>query len=173
FTLCVSVSYTKEFIMLIFVSKMQGFIRSSSGFYLTGGILFNYFSGLLFNYIIHFTLSPATIRVNKELVFQKNWWQTDINRQDAQPQEETKLKVKDVYWKKGEQDTKKYIDYPNYPVTLFIETMDYNEGDTATIILKSKNNRKFAGGKDELSVSGKVDADGIATIENFKINYTL
>ncbi|WP_221412148.1 hypothetical protein, partial [Dysgonomonas sp. ZJ279] len=52
FTLCVSVSYTKEFIMLIFVSKMQGFIRSSSGFYLTGGILFNYFSGLLFNYII-------------------------------------------------------------------------------------------------------------------------
>ena len=44
---------TKEFIMLIFVSKIQSFIIGSLGFYLTGGILFNYFSGLLFNYIIH------------------------------------------------------------------------------------------------------------------------
>ncbi|MDR2968742.1 MAG: TraG family conjugative transposon ATPase, partial [Tannerellaceae bacterium] len=38
--------------MLIFVSKIQSFIRSAHKFYLTGGILFNYFSGLLFNYII-------------------------------------------------------------------------------------------------------------------------
>lgn len=42
--------------MLIFVSKIQSFIICSPKFYLTGGILFNYFSGLLFNYIIqHFT----------------------------------------------------------------------------------------------------------------------
>ena len=38
--------------MLIFVSKIQSFIRDALTFYLTGGILFNYFSGLLFNYII-------------------------------------------------------------------------------------------------------------------------
>jgi hypothetical protein len=39
--------------MLIFVSKIRRFMISSNRFYLTGGILFNYFSGLLFNYIIH------------------------------------------------------------------------------------------------------------------------
>ena len=38
--------------MLIFVSKIQSFIIIALRFYLTGGILFNYFSGLLFNYII-------------------------------------------------------------------------------------------------------------------------
>lgn len=43
FNLCVSLQYTKKFIILIFVSKTQGFIRSPHTFYLTGGILFNYF----------------------------------------------------------------------------------------------------------------------------------
>jgi len=88
----------------------------------------------------------------------------------VEPEQMRKLKIKDVYWKEEDSEEKYYIDYPDYPVTLYIETTDYIEGDKATIKIKTEEGEKIAGKKKELKVSGKVNAEGIAIIENFKFN---
>lgn len=81
----------------------------------------------------------------------------------------SQLKIKDVYWKEEGNEEKYYIDYPDYPVTLYIETSNYIEGDKVTIKIKAEDGEKIAGKMKELKVSGKVNAKGIAIIKNFNI----
>lgn len=112
-----------------------------------------------------FTLSPATIRVNKELVFQKNWWHTDINQQEEQAQQQTELFVSEIKWrgKKG-----------NYTSSVYRHDMILNQSIDLKIItkdftVKQSNARRIKGQSTEFSVNGSVDADGLATISNFKV----
>ncbi|WP_280647789.1 MULTISPECIES: DUF4280 domain-containing protein [unclassified Dysgonomonas] len=80
-------------------------------------------------------------------------------------------KVTDVYWKEDGSDEKLYIEYPDYPVTMYIETEDYNPDEIVKVRFVNEEGRLFAGNKKELIVSGKVGSNGIAVIKNFEINY--
>jgi hypothetical protein len=122
---------------------------------------------------ISFTMSPATIRVNKEFVFRKCWWQTDINEKEVQQQEEAELFVSDVKWrvKKGNYVSPAYRKdmMLNHSIDLEVITKDFNEGESFELTVKQSNGRRIKGESTEFSVSGSVDADGLATISNFKI----
>jgi hypothetical protein len=50
--------------------------------------------------LLYCEISPATVRYNKSLVFQKNWFITDINqKQVKEEQEKTNIRVTDLFWK--------------------------------------------------------------------------
>ncbi|WP_165044853.1 type VI secretion system tube protein TssD [Dysgonomonas sp. ZJ709] len=123
--------------------------------------------------ILGFTLSPATIRVNKQLVFQKNWKQTDINQQGGQTQQQTELFVSEIKWR-GKKDNYVSPVYRkdlmlNHGIDLEVITKDYNEGESFELTVKQSNGRRIKGQSTEFSVSGSVDADGLATISNFQV----
>lgn len=85
--------------------------------------------------------------------------------------EPMKKKILDAYWMDDSSDKKHRIEYPDYPVTLYLKTMGYKEGDTATVKVKSKEGRIFEGGLEELTVNGTVDEEGLVMIDDFKITY--
>jgi hypothetical protein len=46
--------------------------------------------------LLYCEISPATVRYNKSLVFQKNWFITDINQKQVKEEQEEKILVKEV-----------------------------------------------------------------------------
>lgn len=80
-------------------------------------------------------------------------------------------KVVDVYWREDGKDEKLYVEYPDYPVTMYIETEDYKPGEFVKLQLTGKEGRLFKGNKKELVVRGKVGSDGVCVINNFKVEY--
>lgn len=85
-----------------------------------------------------------------------------------------KLKIKaiDVYWMEEEESDEKRRDiFPNFPVTLYIKTFFYKEGEFIKLDFKDSEGRIFKGNKKSLSVSGNVDASGILRIDDFKVEY--
>lgn len=79
--------------------------------------------------------------------------------------------IKDAYWMTENSNKKKRTEYPDYPVTLYLRTMGYKTGETATVKIKSNEGKTFEGGQTELTVSGIVNNDKLVIIEDFKITY--
>lgn len=88
-----------------------------------------------------------------------------------QREEKKKIQVKDVYWKDDDSNEKHYEIFPNYEVTLYIETEDYTDGEFLRLNIENDKEKKFKGNKDKTFVCGKVDADGIVCVKKFKIEY--
>lgn len=88
-----------------------------------------------------------------------------------EPERERSPKIKDVYWKEKGSEEKLYIEYPAYPVTLYIETEEYNPDELVKVRFVNEEGKLFTGSKKEIIVTGKVGSDGIAVIKDFKINY--
>ena len=79
--------------------------------------------------------------------------------------------ITDAYWMDENSDKQHRTEYPDYPVTLYLRTMFYKAGETATVKFKSEEGKTFEGGQTELIVSGTVDEDGMVVIKDFKITY--
>lgn len=80
-----------------------------------------------------------------------------------------KLSITDVYWQK-EGDNTKYRDFfPEYPVTLYVETKEYADDKYVRLHIKDKDGKLFKGGKEHLTVTGWVDDNGIMCKEIFQI----
>lgn len=80
-------------------------------------------------------------------------------------------KIIDIYWKEDGSEEKLYIEYPDYPVTMYIETEDYKPDEFVKIQITNEDGKLFEGNNKELFVTAKVGLDGIAVVKNFKINY--
>jgi len=90
---------------------------------------------------------------------------------ETEPKMNKEPKVTDVYWKEEGSDEKLYIEYPDYPVTMYIETEDYAQNEIVKVQITNEDGKLFKGNRNELNVSAKVGSDGIAIVKNFKINY--
>jgi hypothetical protein len=90
---------------------------------------------------------------------------------ELKPKLKRKPRVVDAYWKDKSRDEKLYIEYPDYPVTLYLETEDYKEGEIASVFFIAENGRTFTGKKEKIRVTGKVNAEGLVIIENFVLIY--
>jgi len=85
--------------------------------------------------------------------------------------EDLEKKIVDAYWKEEGSNEKHYMEYPDYPVTLYLKTSRYKENDTVTVKIVSKEGSTFEGGQKEMIVSGTVNKNKLVVIENFKISY--
>jgi len=94
---------------------------------------------------------------------------TGVEKQ--QREEKKKIQVKDVYWKDDDSDEKHYEIFPNYEVTLYIETKDYREGEFLRLNIENDKEKKFKGNKDKIFVCEKVDTEGVVCVKKFKIEY--
>ena len=84
---------------------------------------------------------------------------------------ERKAKVTDMYWtEEGSDEIHREI-FPGYPVTLYLQAEDFVAGDTVEAVFSAEGDGLFAGNNKETSVTGTVDADGIAVIPDFRISY--
>jgi hypothetical protein len=90
---------------------------------------------------------------------------------EKKKQQEKKIRAVDVYWMDEESDERHYDIFPDYEVTLYIETVDYTAGETLTLDMFPQKGKQFKDGKEKSTVSGKVDADGVVCIQNFKVEY--
>jgi hypothetical protein len=90
---------------------------------------------------------------------------------EKKKQPEKQIRAVDMYWMEDGSDERHYDDFPEREVTLYIETIDYTPGETLKLDLKPDDNKKFKGGKDKMTVSGRVGEDGVAVIKNFKAEY--
>lgn len=79
--------------------------------------------------------------------------------------------ITDVYWKEEGCDDKMYIEYPDYPVTLYIETKDYKQDEFVKLQITNGDDKLFEGNNKEYFVTAKVSSEGIAVVKNFKIIY--
>lgn len=86
-------------------------------------------------------------------------------------QEKKKVRAVDVCWMDDESDERHYDVFPDYEVTLYVETVDYTPGETLTLDVFPEEGKKFKGGKDKMSISGKVREDGSVCVKNFKVEY--
>ncbi|WP_165027263.1 type VI secretion system tube protein TssD [Dysgonomonas sp. ZJ279] len=119
--------------------------------------------------ILAFTISPATIRVNKRVVFQKNWFITDINQKDAQPQEKAEPVIKSIYWKGTKEGTERKDIMLNHSLLLEVEFREYMQGDSIELTVKQNKGRRIKAQAKEFSVSGTIDENGLMLIPNFKV----
>ena len=84
---------------------------------------------------------------------------------------EKKARAVDVYWMEDDSDERHYETFPDYEVTLYIETIDYTPGETLTLDYFPPKDKKFKGKKDKLTLSGKIDDFGMVCVKNFKVEY--
>ena len=56
-------------------------------------------------------------------------------------------------------------------VTLYVITRGYKEGEQATVKVLASEGQTFKNGSTEMLVSGTVNSENFATIENFVIQY--
>ena len=116
--------------------------------------------------LLHVVLSPATVRFNKGLVFQKNWFVTDIHVKPITVQDEEEdpeKKITKLYW--IDVETKEEIETiaSNQKALLCFETQGYKKGETVKAKVKRNDGGKFANNSTELTFSGIVDENGNAT----------
>ena len=79
--------------------------------------------------------------------------------------------VTDVYWIDPDNEEKIYEVNEDKEVTLYLKTCGFSTGETATIKVKASEGKTFEDGSTEMSFSGKVNAERIAIIENFRLTY--
>lgn len=82
-----------------------------------------------------------------------------------------KLEIKDIYWKEKGDETRHYDILPDYPVTLYIETTNYNKGDKLALTVKDNDGKLFKNDREQIRIGGRVDAEGILKIEDFCVSY--
>lgn len=90
---------------------------------------------------------------------------------EKKKEKEKKIRAVDVYWKEEGSDERHYDVFPEHPVTLYVETVDYTPNENLSLNVKNSEGRKFKGGKEYMAVSGNVDSDGVLTIKNFNPQY--
>ena len=116
--------------------------------------------------LLRIEISPATVRVNKTVVFQKSWYETDINAptliyQSAEEEKEDK-KITKMYW--VDADTEERIEEiaPNTKMRLYFETEGYRKGETVKAKVKRSDDELFDDNSMSLTFSGIVDEYGKA-----------
>lgn len=80
-------------------------------------------------------------------------------------------KILDVYWIDEVTDKKMREVQEGRKVTLYIITRGYKEGEQATVKILASKGHVFDNGSAEMLVSGIVNSENFATIENFVIQY--
>lgn len=88
-----------------------------------------------------------------------------------EPERKRTPKIKDAYWKEEGSDDKHYVDYPDYPVTLYIETEDYIETEKATVKFIAPEGKLYKGNKKDFKIGGKPNAEGIVIIKDFVLEF--
>lgn len=87
--------------------------------------------------------------------------------------EENGLFVSEIKWR-GKKDNYVSSVYRkdimlNHSIDLEVITTNFSEGDSFELTVRQSNGRRIKGQSTEFSVSGSVDADGLTTIPNFKV----
>ena len=77
----------------------------------------------------------------------------------------------DVYWIDEVTDKKMREVQEGRKVTLYIITRGYKEGEQVTVKILASKGHVFDNGSTEMLVSGIVNSENFATIENFVIQY--
>lgn len=90
---------------------------------------------------------------------------------EIEPKMKLEPKIKDVYWKEEGKDEKNYNAFPNYLMTLYIETEDYEPGEIVSLKAIHSNKRRFKHNSEELEISALVNDEGVAIIKDFIIEY--
>ena len=80
-------------------------------------------------------------------------------------------KILDVYWIDETTDRKMREVHEGRKVTLYVITRGYKEGEQATVKVLASEGQTFKNGSTEMLVSGTVNSENFATIENFVIQY--
>lgn len=86
-------------------------------------------------------------------------------------EEKKQIRAVDVYWIEDGDDERHYELFPDYEVTLYIETMDYTPGETLSLEYYPPNGRLFKDKQEKNVISGIVDDEGIVSVNNFKPEY--
>jgi hypothetical protein len=90
---------------------------------------------------------------------------------DVEPKVKREPKITDVYWMTANSSEKNRHVFPDFPVTLYIETEDYETGEQVTLKGFHKMGKQFKNKGGEISVSAQANDEGIAIIENFIVEY--
>jgi hypothetical protein len=90
---------------------------------------------------------------------------------DVRP--EKKLRAVDVYWTEPGRSEQNREVVPDRPVDLYlVADNNYTAGDEIHVKIHPSQGKNFSAGNSRgIDVSGYVDANGIAKIQNFEINY--
>lgn len=113
------------------------------------------------------SISAATIRVNKELVVQRNWWITDINAKEEKSDSEEKGNIicKRAYWIDENGKERDDLDV-DVPVTLYIVLEgDYDIGQVLSPLIEDKSDD----GIKRCKCKGTVNEEKILVIDNFRL----
>lgn len=81
------------------------------------------------------------------------------------------IRAVDVYWMEEGSEERHYEVIPEYEVTLYIETIDYEPNEQLTLDYYPPEGRLFLGKNDKLTITGNVNIEGILCISNFKVEY--
>jgi hypothetical protein len=101
--------------------------------------------------LLYFVISPATVKFNKSLVFQKNWYITDINaRVDEVGKQEEKKQEETLVWEVKGLEEALQSQRVKYKVTRY-NTNNVSDGDRKNV----KWAIKVDGKQENLSVTGE------------------
>ena len=90
---------------------------------------------------------------------------------ELEPEVKRIPKITDVYWKEEGSDEKYREILPDTPVTVYIETADYESGEPFCVKIKNSDNSYFKGHEEYLIISGNLNEQGILKIEKFQAKY--
>lgn len=88
-----------------------------------------------------------------------------------EPERRRKPIIKDVYWKEEGNDEKYRDIFPDYPITVYVETENYKPGELFSVKIKNSDKRKFKDGKNEIIISGNLNDQGTLLLEDFLPEY--
>ena len=122
--------------------------------------------------LLHVVLSPATVRFNKGLVFQKNWFVTDINKK-AETFERTEPQILRICWTDEQNERRELSELEEgQEVTLCVEVEEGGAGTTVDVVIEADDDRIFEDGSTRKKYSGlPVENDNTAYIDKFSIKY--
>ena len=86
-------------------------------------------------------------------------------------EQKKQIRAVDVYWMEEGSEERHYDVFPEKPVTVYIESVDYEPGEALTLHIKDSEGRMFKGGEKFMTISGNVDADGVLCVPNFLAEY--
>ncbi|GHT35543.1 hypothetical protein FACS189434_13520 [Bacteroidia bacterium] len=119
--------------------------------------------------LLHFKISAATVRVNKTVKFQQNWFVTDIDEKPVTVFERTEetedKKITKLYWVDAETGEEIETMENGQKAKLCFETQGYRKGEVVKAKVKWSDERKFADNSTEMTFSGKADENGKAVSE--------
>jgi hypothetical protein len=125
--------------------------------------------------LLRIEISPATARYNKKAVFQKSWYETEIDAAEVKPYERPQPEITRIYWidtNKNQRELRELKE--NEDAILCIEVEEGGAGTTIDIAIEADEGRAFEDGSTKKKYTDLyVDNDNTAYITNFLVKYKI